>query len=302
MIFMKYAYVEAAAKAALFICALSAALILLFILLFLVKESFLFLSRGDILGFLTGTKWKPQNNVYGAGVFIVGSILTTLGALFFAVPMGLACAIFLSEVAPRKAANIVRPAIELLAGIPSVVYGLFALVVIVSFIQTDLGKLFFGEMLPTGKGILAASLILGVMILPVVISISQDAIVAVPRNFREGSYALGSTKWQTITRVVLPAALPGIAAGVILGVGRAIGETMAVVLVLGNVSMIPTNIIGLESRGETLTSAIMLEMSYASVGSMHYSALFAVGLTLFTMAFFLSITSEYIMSKRRAAR
>lgn len=299
---MKYECFEAAVKAALFMSALSAALILLFILLFLVKESFLFLSKGNIADFIAGAKWKPQDNVFGAGTFIAGSLITTFGALFFAVPMGLACAIFLSEVAPKKVANIVRPAIELLAGIPSVVYGLFALVVIVGFIQTDIGMLIFGEVLPTGKGVLASSLILGVIILPAVISISQDALASVPRNFREGSYALGSTRWQTIKGVVVPAALPGIAAGVILGVGRAIGETMAVVLVLGNVGMIPTNIIGMESRGETLTSAIMLEMSYASVGSMHYAALFTLGLTLFTLAFFLSAASEYIMSKRRDAR
>lgn len=297
---MKGAYIERIVRSALFLCAISAALILSFIVFFLIKESLPFLSKGDILGFLFGTKWKPQDNVYGAGVFIAGSVLTTLGALIIAVPLGLACAIFLSEVAPKRAAAIVRPAIELLAGIPSVVYGLFALVVIVGFIQADLGRLVAGDMLPTGKGVLAASLILGIIILPVVISISQDAINSVPRNFREGSYALGSTKWQAITKVVLPAALPGIAAGVVLGVGRAIGETMAVVLVLGNVGMIPSNIIGLDGRGETLTSAIMLEMSYASVGSMHYAALFSLGLTLFAMAFGLSLASEYFVARRRA--
>lgn len=299
---MKYAYVEGAIRAVLFICALSASLILLFIFLFLVKESLTFLSAGDRVGFLTGTKWKPQDNIYGAGTFIAGSIITTVGALVFAVPLGLACAIFLAEVAPKKAANIVRPAIELLAGIPSVVYGLFALVVIVSFVQNDLGRLIYGEALPTGKGVLAASAILGVIILPVIISISQDALESVPRSYREGSYALGSTKWQTIKGVVVPSALSGITAGVILGVGRAIGETLAVVLVLGNVGMIPTELLGMGSRGETLTSAIMLEMSYASVGSMHYSALFTLGLTLFGLAFILSISSEYAMSRGRLKR
>jgi phosphate ABC transporter permease protein PstC len=297
---MKEAYVERIVRVALFFCAISAALILSFIVFFLIKESIPFLSKGDLAGFLFGMTWKPQDNVYGAGVFIAGSVLTTLGALIIAVPLGLACAIFLSEVAPKRAAAIVRPAIELLAGIPSVVYGLFALVVVVGFIQADVGRLSTGEMLPTGKGVLAASVILGIIILPIIISISQDAINSVPRNFREGSYALGSTRWQAITRVVLPAALPGIAAGVILGVGRAVGETMAVVLVLGNVGMIPSGIIGLGSRGESLTSAIMLEMSYASVGSMHYAALFSLGLTLFAMAFGLSLASEYFVARRRA--
>jgi phosphate ABC transporter permease protein PstC len=296
---MKNACLEKIVAAALFLSALSAALILFFIVLFLVKESLPYLLKGSIPDFLSGTKWKPQDNVYGAGVFIAGSLLTTLGALVVAVPLGLACAIFLSEVAPKKAANTVRPAIELLAGIPSIVYGLFALVVIVGFIQGDLGRLVTGEPLSTGKGVLAASLILGIMILPIIISISQDAICSVPRNYREASYALGSTKWQTIWRVVVPAAAPGIAAGVILGTGRAIGETMAVVLVLGNVGMIPSSLIGLGGRGETMTSAIMMEMSYASVGSVHYGALFTLGLVLFFIAFVLSVASEYAVSRRR---
>jgi len=253
----------------------------------------------NLAGFLTGTEWNPQDNIYGAGTFIAGSIITTLGAIIFALPFGLACAIFLSEAAPGKTADIVRPAIELLAGIPSVVYGLFALVVIVPFIQNDLGGLIYGDALPTGKGVLAASIILGVIIMPIVITISEDAIASVPRDYREGSYALGSTKWQTIKGVVIPSAMPGIAAGIILGVGRAIGETLAVVLVLGNVGNIPTKLLGAESRGETLTSAIMLEMSYASVGSMHYSALFTLGLTLFVIAFILSIASEYAVTHRR---
>ena len=299
---MKHENAEKVFRAALFLSAISAALILFFIVLFLIKESLPYLLKADVAGFLAGTKWKPQDNVYGAGVFIAGSLLTTGGALIIAVPLGIACAIFLSEVAPKNAANTVRPAIELLAGIPSIVYGLFALVVIVGFIQCDLGRLFTGEPFPSGKGLLAASLILGLMILPIIISISQDAISSVPRNFREASYALGSTKWQTIWRVVIPAASPGIVAGVILGTGRAIGETMAVVLVLGNVGMIPNGLIGLGSRGETLTSAIMMEMSYASVGSVHYGALFTLGLMLFLMAFVLSVASECALSRGRRTR
>lgn len=296
---MKYKgkYAEKIIKTLLFTSATSATLILLFIILFLIKEAAPFLSNYDIISFLSNTKWKPNENIYGAGVFIAGSIITTTGALIIAVPLGLACAIFLSEIAPKKAADTVRPAIELLAGIPSIVYGLFALVVIVGFIQFDLGNILTGSPFPSGKGVLAASLILAVMILPIIISVSADSIQSVPKSYREGSYALGSTRWQTIIGVVVPAALPGITAGIILAVGRAIGETMAVVLVLGNVSMIPSNIIGLDSRGESLTSAIMLEMGYASVGSTHYSALFALGLTLFTIAFTLSIISEHLLSK-----
>jgi len=299
MSFMKQINLEKIIRIFLFFCAISASLILLFIILFLINEAMPFLSSGDLLGFVSGTKWIPKSDIYQAGIFIAGSLLTTLGAVIIAVPFGLACAIFLSEVAPKKARDIMRPAIELLAGIPSVVYGLFALIVIIGFIQFDLGNALTGSPLPTGKGILAASLILAVMILPIIISISQDALQSVPRSYREGSYAMGSTRWQTIKGVVVPAALPGIMAGVILAVGRAIGETMAVVLVLGNVGIIPTNIIGTASRGESLTSAIMLEMGYASVGSIHYSALFALGLLLFTIAFGLSLASEYLMSKNR---
>jgi phosphate ABC transporter permease protein PstC len=296
---MKQINLEVIVKGFFFLSAISASLILLFIILFLIKEALPYLTGYDLFGFLSGTKWKPNEKIFGAGVFIASSILTTIGALVIAVPLGLACAIFLAEIAPKKARDVVRPAIELLAGIPSIVYGLFALVVIVGFIQFDLGNLLTGSPFPSGKGILAASLILAVMILPIIISISQDAIQSVPRSYREGSYALGSTRWQTIIGVVVPAALPGIMAGIILAVGRAIGETMAVVLVLGNVGMIPSNIVGLGSRGESLTSAIMLEMGYASVGSIHYSALFALGLTLFTIAFTLSIISENLLAKTR---
>ena len=295
---MKYVYAEAAVKAALFLAAISAALILLGMILFLVKESIPFLSQKSLYDFLSGTAWKPKEGTYGAFVFILGSLLVTLCSVMLAVPLGLACAVFLSEVAPKWMRDVTRPAIELLAGIPSIVYGLFALVVLVSIIQFDIGRVLTGEPYPTGRGLFAASVILAIMILPIIISVSQDALQSVPKCYKEASYALGSTKWQTIRRVVVPSAMPGIAAGIILGIGRAIGETMAIVLVLGNVLMIPTSLFGPQSRGEALTSAIMLEMPYASVGSIHYSALFMLGLTLFVIVFILSILSEHLTSRK----
>ena len=296
---MKYQDSERIVRAGLFLAAISASLFLLFIVLFLIKESLPFISGGDLLGFFTGTKWAPAQNIYGAGIFIIDTVLTTLGALAIALPLGLACAIFLAEVAPRKVADALRPAIELLAGIPSIVYGLFALVVIVGLVQSDAGKLLGVKDVTTGRGILATSVILGIIVLPIVISISQDAITAVPRSYREASYGMGATRWQTIRSAVLPAAMPGIIAGAILGIGRAFGETMAVVLVLGNVGIIPTALVGSHSTGESMTSAIILEMGYASVGSMHYAALFMLGLVLFVMAFGLSYLSERIASVRR---
>jgi len=299
---MKQAELEIPIKYLLFFCAISAALILLFIVLFLVKESLPFLAQADLIGFLTGTSWNPGNKIFGAGIFIAGSLIATTGALAIAIPLGLACAVFLSEVAPKKIANMVRPAVELLAGIPSVILGLFGLIVIVGLIQNDIGKIINGDPLPTGRGLLAVSLILGLMVLPVVISVSQDAIEAVPKTYREGSYALGSTKWQTIRYVVLPAASSGVMAGAILATGRAIGETVAISLLFGNVIQIPTNIVGTASRGETLTATIFNEMGYASVGSPHYSALFALGLTLFIMVFILSMVSEKLLSKGRMTR
>jgi phosphate ABC transporter permease protein PstC len=181
----------------------------------------------------------------------------------------------------------VRPAIELLAGIPSIIYGVFALVIIVDLVQITFN-------LATGETILAASLILSIMILPIIISISQDAIESVPMLYREGSYAMGATDWQTIYRVLIPAASQGIVASIILGMGRAIGETMAVVLVIGNVEKLP---MGVLDPGETLTSAILLEMGEAVVKSTHYSALFCLGIVPFIFVLLLSLLSSRLISK-----
>jgi len=280
---------EGVVRAILFLCAITAVLILFLIIFFLFKEGLPLFAKVGVIEFILGTEWKPHEDIFGALPFIAGTLIITVGALIIAVPLGVACALFLAEMAPDWARKITRPAIELLAGIPSIVYGLFALVIIVDFIRISL-------FLPTGETLLAGSLILAIMILPIIISISQDSIESVPRGFKEGSYAMGATDWQTIKNIILPTARSGILAGIILGMGRAIGETMAIVLVIGNSKELT---ISLLKPGIALTSGILLEMGETVVGSLHYNALFCLGIILFTIVFILSVLSNYIISKSR---
>ncbi len=297
-------------KNILFVFSITASLLLLLIIIFLFNEAASLFKEVSLLDFLLGTEWEPKQGLYGAFPFVFFSVIVTLGALIIAIPLGVSCAIFLAEIAPCWARNTLRPVLELLAGIPSIIYGLFGLVILVRFIKVSLE-------LATGETILAGSIILAVMILPIIISISQDSIESVPRSFKIGSLAMGATDWQTLRKIVIPTALPGIFAGIILGVGRAIGETMAVVLVLGNSENLPTvvkQLLGEEGGstviqvinqipeiffkpGEALTSAILLEMGPAEVGGLHYSALFALGVVLFCITFILSVASNYILSR-----
>ncbi len=290
---------EGPVRAVLFLFSFTATLILLLIILFLFNEGIPLFSKVNPIDFFFGTEWRPTKDLYGAFPFIFFSLAVTAGALIIAVPLGVSCAIFLAELAPKWARDITRPVIELLAGIPSIIYGLFGLVVLVSFLKMSFN-------LATGETILAGSIILAIMILPIIISVSQDSIEAVPKSFKLGSHAMGATDWQTIRNVTLPAALPGILASIILGTGRAIGETMAVVLVLGNSEALPDILSGeflknisnvLLRPGEALTSAILLEMGPAEVGGTLYSALFSLGIILFSITFILSVISNYILSK-----
>jgi phosphate transport system permease protein len=244
--------------------------------------------KTGVFNFLFGTSWLPSKKVFGILPMIVGSIQVTLGALLFSVPLGLGCAIFLAEFAPKRVANFVRPAIQLLAGIPSVVYGFIGLIIVVPLIRT-----YFGG---PGLSILAGSIILGIMVLPTMISISQDSLEAVPRPYKEGSLALGATHWQTITRVILPSASSGIFAGTILGIGRAVGETMATIMVVGNAPVIATSIL---KPARTLTSNIALEMAYAS--GEHRLALFATGVVLFIFIMLLNILAG-VVARRKVSR
>lgn len=220
--------------------------------------------------FLTGLTWAPTEGEFGILPMLVGSLWVTVGALLFGVPLGLAVAIFAAEYAPSWAAVAMRPAIQLLAGIPSVIYGFIGLKILVPLIRDNLGG--------PGLSVLAGSLVLAVMILPNVIAISEDAIRAVPQTYRDGALALGATHWQTIWRVVLPAARSGIVAAIVLSMGRAVGETMAVIMLVGNSLRLPISPL---DPATTLTSNIGLEMGYAS--GAHRQALFATGIVLFVL-------------------
>ena len=290
---------EGVVKRILSLFAMTATLIFLLIFVFLFREGLPLFSEVTPVDFIFGTTWEPSRGIYGVFNFIIGSILVTVGGLIIAIPLGLSCAVFLSEVAPRWVRNMVRPAIELLAGIPSIIYAALAVSFLMLFVQYDLGNLLTGKAFRTGEGIFATSITLAVMVLPIIISVSQDSIENVPKTFKEGSYALGSTKWQTIKGVIIPTALPGIVAASILGMGRLIGETIVVILVYGNAKQITSALFGAKSTGMTLTSTILLEMSYVPTGSTWHSALFSLGLILLTTVFILSLISNYLLSKSR---
>ncbi|MCG7853318.1 MAG: phosphate ABC transporter permease subunit PstC, partial [Methanosarcinaceae archaeon] len=220
----------------------------------------------------------------------LGTLIVTAGAICISVPLGVASAIFISEIASERVAGFLKPFIEILAGVPSVIYGFFGLVVIIPNLQRLLD-------LPTGQTALAGSIMLGIMALPTIISISEDAISAVPSFIKEGSLALGATRWQTIHRVTVPAALSGISAAVMLGIGRAIGETMTVMMVTGNTAIIPGFPDGFLAPVRTMTATIALEMGEVPQGSDHYHALFVIGAMLFVITLLINLIAESI--KRR---
>lgn len=240
-----------------------------------------------LTNFLFGTEWKPTAEPPSFGILnmILATVLGTVGAVLIGVPIGLLTAVFLSEVAPRRLAGVVRPAIELLAGIPSVIYGFFGMLVIVPAIRAAFPNRSIGESL------LAVMLILSIMVLPTIVSVSENALQAVPVSYREASLGLGATPVSTIFRVTVPAARSGILAGVILGVGRAVGETMAVVMVAGNMVQFPT----LLGTVRPMTAGIVMEMSYAS--GLHRQALFAIGLILFLFIMVVNISFTVISRK-----
>lgn len=237
-----------------------------------------------VIDFLTGTGWKPLNEIFGILPMIIGSICVTIGAIIFGVPVGLLCAVFMARFCSDKLYKFMKPAIDLLAGIPSVVYGFFGLVVIVPLMQD-----IFGE---SGKGILTASVMLGMMILPTIISVSESSIRAVPNSYYEGALALGATHERSVFFTVLPAAKSGVMAAVILGVGRAIGETLAVSMIVGNQTIIPTSI---TSGARTLTTNIVLEMGYAT--GMHREALIATAVVLFVFILIINLVFAKLKNK-----
>jgi phosphate transport system permease protein len=281
---------EQSIKTVFFFTALFAVIVVTFILLFLLQDGYPIFSEVGILNFLLGPDWAPTAVIplYGILPLIVGTLLVTLGAMVFAVPLSIGCAIYLSELASPRTKKILKPAVELLAGIPSVVYGFFGLIVLTNFIRTSFD-------IPTGETWLAASVLLGIMALPTIISVSEDAISSVPHEYKEGSLAIGATRWQTISRVLVPAALSGIAAAVILGIGRVVGETMAVLMVAGNAAIIPAPIWNILSPIRTLTATLGIEMGEVSVGSEHYSALFGIAVVLLVITLIINLSAVAIL-------
>jgi len=267
--------------------AFSSISILALIAFFIFEQGVPLIWKVGPLSFLLGDLWYPSQGSFGIFPMIVGSFWVTLGALLIGVPFGLACALFLSELTPPLVATVLRPMIQLLAAIPSVIYGFWGLRVLVPLIRDSLGG--------PGLSILAGSLVLGIMILPTIISISEDSLRALPRAFKEGALSLGATHWQTIWRILLPAARSGIVASIILGMGRAIGETMAMIMILGNAVQLPHSIL---DSARTLTTNIGIEMGYATGD--HRQALFATGVILFFIIMGLNSMALLISRRKKA--
>jgi phosphate transport system permease protein len=257
--------------------ALGALLALALITYFVFQAGVPLIAEVGLWTFLTGTTWNPTARPpqFGLLPMIIGSLWLTFGSLVLGVPLGLAVAIFMVELAPPRLAAVMRPAIQLLAGIPSVIYGFIGLTILAPLVRSTLGG--------PGLSVLTGAIILGIMILPSVIAISEDAMRAVPRTLRDGALALGETHWQVISGIILPTARSGIVAGVILGMGRALGETMAVIMMIGNSLDIPFSPL---QPATTLTSNIGLELAYAS--GAHRNALFATGVVLFVLIMLLN--------------
>ena len=262
-------------------------IILLGIVFFIFKDGLAAFIENGVGGFLFGTEWSLKEEKFGILPLVLSSIYVTFGTLAIAAPLSIACAIFLAEIAPYRVRQIFRPAIDLLVGIPSVVYGLVGMVWLVPLIRD-----YFGG---PGYSLLAAIIVLTIMVLPTIVSISQDSLQRVPREYKEGALALGATHWQTIWRVTLPAARSGIVSAVILGMGRAIGEAMAVYMVIGNAFLMPASPL---EPGRTLTSNIVGQIEEAARGSAHIHALFACGIILLIFIFIFNSVS--FVTRRRS--
>jgi len=276
----------------LFMFGATAVIFIILILLFLMLEGLPFFFEGDSIDFFTGDVWDPSSpNIqrYGILPMVLGTFLVTLGAIAIALPIGIGCAIYLAEIAHPKIREILKPIIEILAGIPSVVYGFFALVILSTWIDKFLNS-------TTRLNALTGSIMLAVMMLPIIISLSEDAIRSVPQEMKEASLALGLSKWDSIRGVVLPGALSGITAAVILGVARAIGETMTVLMATGNAPVISFDML---SSMRTMTATIAIEMGEVPFGSIHYHALFAVGIVLFGITFVINFIADIIIKRFR---
>lgn len=275
-----------------FVCALTSIAAVVLICLFLFANGIPAMKEIGLLNFLTGAKWKPGNDIYGILPMILGSIYITAGAVVIGVPVGLLTAIFMAFYCPKKLYGLLKPCTELLAGIPSIVYGFFGMVVIVPCIRT-VAALFGADV--SGSSILAASILLGIMILPTIIGVSEAALRAVPSAYYESAVAMGARHERAIFTVMLPAAKSGVLAGVVLGIGRAIGETMAVIMVAGNQPRLTGNML----KGiRTMTANIVLEMGYAT--GLHREALIATGVVLFVFILIINLTFSILKRRKQA--
>jgi len=270
---------------------LSALLILIGIFFFLFVTGIKAFSEISFSDFFLGTDWNPisyNEPKWGILSLMVGTLMVTFGALMIAIPLGIMAAVYLSEIASPRIRELVKPTIEMIAGIPSVVLGLIGLLFLSPLIANIFG-------LSSGLNALTSSLIVGIMVLPTIISVSEDVLTSLPKEFREASLALGATKWQTIKMTLIPAALSGIVASVMLGLGRAVGETMAVLMVAGNSRAFPVSFF---EPVRPMTSNIAIEIKEVVQGSLHYQALFAIGLVLFMMTFVVNFISDIIINKQ----
>jgi len=261
------------------------------IFLFLLREGLPAFVEVD-LGNLFGTRWYPTFDLFGTLPLLLGSIVVTLTAILIALPLGVATAVFLREVAPDWAREILKPLIEVLAGIPSVVLGFFGMILVAPVLRDVFGA-------PTGLMAFTGALILAYMALPTIISVAEDALDAVPKSYRDAGLAMGATQWQTIWRVVIPAARSGILMAVMLGMGRAIGETMAVMMVTGNAARMPLGLDALFHPIRTMTATIAAEMGEVANGSPHYHTLFAIGIILFLLTFAINLTAASTVFRKR---
>lgn len=265
-------------------------IIMLLIFYFLVREGLRAFVEVGTLNLVLGQKWHPAGDIYGILPLIINSLLITALALFINISIGIPLSIYLAELAGTREKDILKPAIELLAGVPSIVYGFLGIIILVSFLQSSFDML-------TGRSIIACSILLGIMFIPRMTTICEDSLRAVPWEFKEGSLALGANEWQTLRHVTIPAASSGIIAAIILNIGSTIGETMAALLVVGNVPRIPNPVFNIFGQGATFTSVIAGEMGEVARGSLHYQALFAVGLVLLVVVSILSVVADLIRAR-----
>ncbi|MDR3071589.1 MAG: phosphate ABC transporter permease subunit PstC [Endomicrobium sp.] len=283
--------IDSAIETIIFICGMLSIVFVVLIFGFLFKEGFSFFRNFGILKFVTGHFWYAASDPASFGILplILGSTLVTIGACTIAVPIGVMSALFISEIAPKGIRDVLKSLIELMAAIPSVVIGLIGVITLVPFVKNIFN-------LPTGLTAFSGSIMLAFMAIPTIITISEDAIRSVPWKYREGALALGATKWQTVRRVVLKAAMPGIIAATMLGIGRVIGETMAVMMITGNAAHIPHSIF---DPVRTMTATIAAEMGEAVRGGMHYRSLFAIAFVLFAITFIVNFMADLFLGKNK---